>query len=266
MAVLAVTVSLTVGLAVGHFFVRGAGIESGTHREIALWSIAAFLPALLVLSIWVRATEGRSLLGLCFGGEHRVRKAVLGTVTAAVFFLVLNTVAGILAGDGPDGDAGDGATVSLAMGALLLLGVAVQSSTEEVLFRGYLLPVLRHRWGTAAGVLGSSALFGCAHMFNKGASASYVFMTFLIGVALALWATADGNIWRTCAFHTTWNFIPSLFTPDGQTSDDTAAGQTVAAVIVLIAVILCALWNVRRARPAHRASDGAAAPEADVLP
>lgn len=249
-AVLAVAASLIVGLTVGHLFVRGAGIESGTHREIALWSIAAFLPALVLLSIWVRVNDGRSLIGLCFGGRHRLRKIALGVVTAAAFFLVLNTVTGIMAGDGPDGEAGDGTSASLAMGALLLLGVAVQSSTEEVLFRGYLLPVLRRRWGTVAGVLGSSALFGCAHMFNQGASASYVLMTFLLGVALAVWATADGGIWRTCAFHTTWNFIPSLFSPEEGTSSSADAGQTVAAVVVLAAVILCALWSLRRARQA----------------
>ncbi|MFJ7083862.1 lysostaphin resistance A-like protein [Streptomyces griseus] len=254
---------MAVGLTVGHFLVRGAGIESGTYRGIALSSIADFLPALVLLAIWVRAHDGRSLFGLCFGGRHRLRRTALGVVTAVAFFFLLNAVVGIVAGDGPDGEAGDAASASLSMAALLLLGVAVQSSTEEVLFRGYLLPVLRRRWGTVAGILGSSALFGCAHMFNKGASVSYVLMTFLLGVALAVWATADGDIWRTCAFHTTWNFIPSLAGPEEGTSSSTSAGQTVAAVIVLAAVILCAAWSLRRAR---RAPDRSAAPEADVLP
>ena len=53
--------------------------------------------------------------------------------------------------------------------ALLLVGFAVQSSVEELLFRGWLLSVLAKKFNLVTGVVLSSAVV-CAVAFPRAAS------------------------------------------------------------------------------------------------
>lgn len=255
-AVVVVAVSLAVGQAIGWLVLRATGLSGTSQGGLIVSSLAAFIPTLAVIGAWVTVWEKRSFASLGFVGDRRARKVLLGALLAVLFLLLLNLVTSVL-GDNSTADSGGRQSVNLAGALLLLVAVAVQSSTEEVLFRGYLLPRFRNRWGVAAGVLGSSLLFACAHLANPNAPMAYVLMTFFLGIALSLWALADGAIWRTCAFHSIWNFVPDLLA-SGEDSP-TLEGRTVAAsVLALMVVVGCAAWSYRRSvqRPTIRALEG----------
>lgn len=72
-------------------------------------------------------------------------------------------------------------------------------------------------------------------------------LIFLLRLALCLWALADGNLWRACAFHTVWNRAPTAL---GSGDRDNAAGDAagldgaiVATVVsVLLPAVAGALW------------------------
>ncbi|WNI21456.1 type II CAAX endopeptidase family protein [Streptomyces sp. ITFR-16] len=248
LSVLVAAVCLGAGQAIGWFVLKGTGYDAGSNAGLITSCLAAFVPTLILIGLWVTAVERRQLWTLGFRARRPVWKILLGAGTALAFLILLNIV-GSIVGRGGGGD--DGTELpALGVGLVLLAAFAVQASTEEVVFRGFLLPRFTARWGMTVGVLGSSALFAAAHMINLRAPLTYIAMTFLLGVAFGLWALADGALWRTCAFHTVWNWLPSLLDGSGDgTAADFTTGTTVATFAVLALVVLGALWSFRRSRP-----------------
>ncbi|NJP64733.1 CPBP family intramembrane glutamic endopeptidase [Streptomyces spiramenti] len=251
LALLVVAVCLVVGQLLARLILRSSGVDGDSLAGLGLFNVVAFGPTAALLAAWVVFGERRPLSVLGLRGGSRYRKIAAGVGTALVGLVVLNVAVSAL-GPGTDA-AGEGSAPSVTAWqmALLLVTFAVQAPTEELLFRGYLLPALRERWGVAAGVLLSSALFAAAHMANPGATAAYALLTFLLGVSLALWTLADGNLWRACAFHTVWNWAPAALGSgdgDGGTQDGAAleGGTLAAAAVVLALIALGALWAYRR--------------------
>jgi membrane protease YdiL (CAAX protease family) len=90
------------------------------------------------------------------------------------------------------------------LGAALLLN----SATQEVLVRGYLLQTIESRFGTLAAVIGSSLLFVLLH---AGALVEGGWLPaanlFGAGVLLGLAFTTTRNLWLPIALHFSWNFL-----------------------------------------------------------
>ena len=80
-----------------------------------------------------------------------------------------------------------------------------QGASEEVLFRGYMIPRLETRYKKAFAVFFSSLLFSVFHSLNAGYTPLASVNLLLIAVLFALIYLKTGNIWMTCAMHTAWN-------------------------------------------------------------
>jgi membrane protease YdiL (CAAX protease family) len=88
---------------------------------------------------------------------------------------------------------------------LMLAGVIAAPIVEEILFRGILLQRWATKWGTARGVIASSALFAMLHQEWVG--------HFLFGVALSLLYLRTRSLWVPMVAHAANNFVfllPSL--------------------------------------------------------
>ncbi|MBC5839752.1 CPBP family intramembrane glutamic endopeptidase [Flavobacterium muglaense] len=88
---------------------------------------------------------------------------------------------------------------------LLLISTLVQVSTEEIIFRGWFLPVLNVKLGVVKAIIISSIVFGLIHACTN-LSFLAVFNLTLYGTFLALYAILDNSIWGVCAWHTFWNW------------------------------------------------------------
>ena len=257
-SVVVVAVCLAVGQALSWVVLKVVDVDSGSVTESGLSNVIAFAPTAVLLALWVVLRERRPFPSLGFRGRGKGRKVLIGLATAVVGLIVLNVAVSAAAGGGAeDGTDTDTSAPPLSL-LLLLITFAVQAPTEEMLFRGYLLPVFSNRWGAAAGVLLSSALFGLAHLVNTGATAAYALITFALGLSLSLWALADGSLWRSCAFHTVWNWAPTaLSSGEGEGSAHEVAGldggTLTAVVCVLLLVAASALWSYRRSLRRRRA-------------
>lgn len=94
-----------------------------------------------------------------------------------------------------------------------LLAFIVQSSAEEVFFRGFLMTGISKRIGILFGVLISSGVFSLAHALNGGYSLLGGIYYALIGAFLALLMLRTNSIWASCGFHGAWNFTIGLLAP-----------------------------------------------------
>ncbi len=70
---------------------------------------------------------------------------------------------------------------------------------EELFFRGFVLHRFAHKWGTSAGVLGSSALFAVGHVEWIG--------HFVTGVVFALIYVRTRSLWMSVLAHAVYNGI-----------------------------------------------------------
>jgi len=85
---------------------------------------------------------------------------------------------------------------------LILVVVVIAPFTEEVVFRGVLLPALGVRWGTAAGVVISSALFAGLHL------SAYIFVPIAAAALVFSWTVVQfRSLWPAYVAHATFNGI-----------------------------------------------------------
>ena len=80
-----------------------------------------------------------------------------------------------------------------------------QGMSEELIFRGYMMPRIEGRYKKAFAVFFSSVLFSAFHSLNMGYTPLASVNLFLIAILFALIYIRTGNIWMTAAIHTMWN-------------------------------------------------------------
>ena len=92
-------------------------------------------------------------------------------------------------------------------GALMALFafVVVAPATEELLFRGLILPGLEARHGTAVGLVGSALLFGAIHFDWPGFGSAAV-----AGLVLGAIRIRTGSLWPCLVAHAGVNAVPLL--------------------------------------------------------
>ena len=200
--------------AVATGFVAPGGGDDG-WPQLAYQLGAAFgLTAILVL-LWAGLFErrGPSALGLnAKGPVHFLRGYLIGLAFLATVVGVIWAAGGyVIEGAGAFGYAAVGAAL-LPIGVLLLCFL-IQGSTEELLFRGWLMQLIASRHGLWIAVIANSALFALAHAGNIEPSKElFVGLAniVLFGLFISLYAVREGSLWGVCGWHAAWNWLLGL--------------------------------------------------------
>lgn len=88
-----------------------------------------------------------------------------------------------------------------------ITAVLVAPIFEELLFRGFLQPLLSRTFGAIAGVLITAALFGSLHLFQYSLAWQYAVVIFLAGVVFG-WARArTGSVIPGTVMHCCFNSV-----------------------------------------------------------
>lgn len=105
---------------------------------------------------------------------------------------------------------GDPAMQGLAAlgGVLLVLpGWLVQGAGEELLTRGWMMPILSARYKPWLGIVISSLFFAILHGLNPNLSLIALLNLALFGFFAAFYALREGSLWGICALHSAWNWV-----------------------------------------------------------
>lgn len=167
----------------------GAGVE-------AVFTLALFGP-LLALALAGGAATG---VPAWRSGERPSRAAARGGALGAAGLLLAvayTALAGTLLRE-------TGATVSAAL-LLGLLTVALQVAAEELLFRGWLQPLLARALGLSAAVVATALAFAALHLLGGAAGALPLANLALGGLLFGLIAARDGGVAGAVAAHGAWN-------------------------------------------------------------
>ncbi len=215
---LAIVFSLVTPLVAGIFAVAPVlvlmAIESSSPSGSisANWQLLAvlvgsFLPIYFIVWVWVWLFEKRHLWTLGLEKRGAVWKYLRGGFFGLVLF---SAVVALLALFGAVRTVNRTSSFQfaelLAVGGLLA-GWIIQGGAEEVLARGFLLPVVGSRYGTVLGIIVSSLVFSTWHLLNPNLSWLAVINLALYGVFAAFYALYEGGIWGVCAFHSVWNWV-----------------------------------------------------------
>jgi len=87
---------------------------------------------------------------------------------------------------------------------VLLSSVVVAPVAEELVFRGFLLNLWRHRWGLRWGIALSSLAFGAAHF-------QYTLFAAAMGALLAMVYLRYGTLWQGTILHSLYNLVSGPF-------------------------------------------------------
>ncbi len=177
--------------------------ELGT---LMLSLLFAFLGIFFLLWLWIRGVERRPFATLGFSRQRVLRlygRGFLLGVGLIFLTLLLIWVLGVRISLQPSETPW---SQRLLLVILVIPAWVVQGAAEEVLTRGWLLPLLTVRHGLGIGVFASAMLFAALHVLNPGVTLLALLNLFLFGVFAAWYALREGSLWGICGCHSAWNW------------------------------------------------------------
>lgn len=142
------------------------------------------------------------------GLDTTVKKGIIDYLEGMILGLVMMGAVVLLLVVSGTAKLGD---IGIPEGSVLLFFIYIlmwipQGFSEELMFRGYMMPRLSPRFGKAFAVFFSSLLFGIFHAANRGFTVLALINLILIAVAYALICLYKDSILMTAAAHSIWNF------------------------------------------------------------
>ncbi|WP_073148318.1 CPBP family intramembrane glutamic endopeptidase [Paramaledivibacter caminithermalis] len=175
------------------FSINGLGVRFGMY--------------ILTFFAWVKFIEKRPLYTMGFGKDSFFKKYFRGFILGFLmmgFCVIAFTVMGLVRIDVSNPSIkGFNALGSV---FIVLMGWMIQGASEEIMIRGWLLPVIGSRHNVALGIFISSTLFGAMHLLNANINILPMLNLILFGLFAALYVIWEGGIWGICGLHSAWNW------------------------------------------------------------
>ena len=198
------------------FTETGISMQGIPNTAAGFWMgmqlIFAFVLVYAILWAWLRFVEKRPFWTLGYELKNALAQYCRGFLFGTLMFA---GSVGFLAAFGSvsfeQGDATKQGLAAVGGVILVLIGWVIQGGAEEVLIRGWVLPVIGARYKPWLGLLISSLIFALLHGLNPGLSAIALFNLALFGVFAGLYAMREGSMWGISALHSVWNWVQGNF-------------------------------------------------------
>lgn len=190
----------------GFGLLPSAATPLGGAVYLLIFFTLTLLPTGLLLLLWVAVVERRPVRTLGLEGPAWLKKLLRGFAGGLLLFSLIVLISAIFGWI--DIQPQNSPLPLLVFASLLTLpGWLLQSSLEELVMRGWLLPVIGARRSVALGLLISSLLFAILHLFNPEVSLLSTLNIALAGLMFALLVLWEGSIWGAFGLHSAWNWI-----------------------------------------------------------
>lgn len=169
-----------------------------------LFTCLIFVP-FIVAGMIGGALERRNAAAL---GPRAASRAGLGLIVGIAGVSVAVAYA-LLAGIVVPGAAGGVVPLMLLWGAAAVL---LQTSAEEIFYRGWLQPALADRWGLPAAVLAGALVFAVAHVLGGGAALAPIPLLNMVlgGIMFGVLAAWGRGLAAVLGLHFAWNATEQL--------------------------------------------------------
>ncbi|MCB0046357.1 MAG: CPBP family intramembrane metalloprotease [Caldilineaceae bacterium] len=181
-------------------FLFGGGSTAGFVSLLLI----GFLPMYPLVWLWLRLFERRKFVTVGFWSHGAAAKYARGLLIGLLMFS-MGVLIMYLMGD-VEVSAVDWQAATVTGVLFVFIGWIVQGAAEEVLARGFLLPIVGAHWTPLIGVILSSSIFGLLHLFNDNLQWLAMLNLILFGVFAAFYALWEEGLWGICAIHSVWNW------------------------------------------------------------
>lgn len=186
-----------------------SGIFPSSYWESLDVELLSFLFIFLMVIFWARIIEKSPWQGLGFTknsmGKDFLKGFVLGAGMLTLSVLVMMSF-GVVKIEGFNFS-----VTMLKRFGILLIGWIVQSSTEEVLCRGWLFSSVAGKNSVGLGIIVSSVFFALMHIGNNNIGVLPIIDLLLFAILTALYMLKTNNIWGVCGIHSAWNCFQGNF-------------------------------------------------------
>ncbi|MBA4601941.1 CPBP family intramembrane glutamic endopeptidase [Thermoactinomyces mirandus] len=158
----------------------------------------------LFVFAWVYLVEKRPVSTIGFTRKGALKKYIAGwiwgfsLISLPVLFLVITGFLTL-----------DLGKINLSLILILLISFisfAVQGAAEEIVVRGWLLPVMAVRSPLWVAVVTSLLFFAVMHLLNNDITILSFFNIMLFGLFAIGHVLNEGSLWGICAIHSVWNW------------------------------------------------------------
>ena len=167
--------------------------------------ILATIFPILICFLWVKVAEKRKISSLGLKKERFFPKFMKGFAIGLLMFSVVTFLMYIFGAIRLE----QGLKVGLgSISSILIIlpGWIIQSSSEEILSRGWLMHVIGARHKPVVGFIVSSVIFGFLHILNPGVDVISIVNIILVGFMFGLYVIYTQDLWGACGIHAAWNF------------------------------------------------------------
>lgn len=175
---------------------------------MALFLISSFFLMYVFVGAWAALYERRPMWTLGYERSAALLRYGRGFVLGLLLFsgtVGLLWIFGVLSVE--PGDPSRTGTAAIWGVLIVLAGWIVQGGAEEVLVRGWVLPVVGARYRPWIGLALSSLIFAAMHGLNDHLSILALVNLALFGVFAGLYAMREGSLWGISALHSAWNWV-----------------------------------------------------------
>lgn len=178
-----------------------------TAFQEAFILVCTFVPIILLLWIWLAVIEKRPFWTLGLESTGAIRKYLRGVLIGVGMFTTVVLTMSILGfTEFEGGDPGMQGLPALGSVLLIYIGWTVQGPVEEIVMRGWLMPVIGGRYRPWLGIFISSLMFSSLHILNPNINILAIVNILLVGIAFALIALWEGGLWGVFGLHAAWNW------------------------------------------------------------
>jgi len=160
---------------------------------------------IIIFILWVKFVEKRPIKSIGFQTNRRLKSYFTGIL---VGFTSITVITIILIAIGQMTLDVNKVTLTplLTIIGILSLGWIVQSASEEISIRGWLIPTLCTSSSPYFAIAITAIIFGILHLFSSGVTILSFFNLTLSGIFFAGYAIYAENIIGVCGLHFAWNF------------------------------------------------------------
>lgn len=172
--------------------------------------LVTFLPLFIYVFVYTGLTKKNRYIFKSFLPGNRRNKftKLLDGIFAGFFTNFLCILVALLRGDIKLSF--DGYLSDIPFYLIAFLCVMIQSATEELWTRGFLMERIRVHYPVWLAAVLNAAIFAALHLANTGISPIAILNIFMVGFAYSVATWETGSIWYAIGAHTAWNFTQNL--------------------------------------------------------
>lgn len=177
------------------------------------WISLTLSTGIVILSffIYIKLIEKRPFSSIGLKSNEKLKKYLIGSSVAIamqLFYFIVVLLFGWaeVVSEPIHATAGTG-TSAISLVLLFLIGFMVQGASEEVVVRGWMMPVLSRHYKVSTAIIISSVFFGLLHILNPNVNLLSIVNLILYGIFAALYSLNDEGLWGIFAQHSIWNWF-----------------------------------------------------------